>query len=107
MKRYLTIDEETLKKCLRATDEACWGFGNVCDTCPVRDSDHCVEHVEDPCWLSVYNWLTEDVPDRQFYSAATQIYNDGYDSGWNDGRRQLVKQIEEKVGIIRKERDRK
>lgn len=93
MKRYLTIDEETLRKYLKSAAGDCYGL--------------CADNCSDPCWLAVYNRLTEDVPDRNFYSAATQIYNDGYETGWNDGRRHLVKQIEEKAGIIRKERDRK
>lgn len=97
MKRYLTIDGETLKNCLKSAAGDCYTL--------------CGENCNDPCWKSVFNWLMEDVSDPEFYSSATQIfnngYNAGYEDGWNQGRRHLVKQIEEKAGIIRRERDRR
>lgn len=110
MKRYLTIDAATLKKCLKAADEDSCGFDqSVCKICPARESEWRAGRIDDPCWLSIYNWLVEDIEVRGVGNPIfeTPAYQEGFDNGWDQGRRHLVKQIEEKAGIIRKERDRK
>lgn len=109
MKRYLTIDEETMKNCLRSASSNSYGFDiSDCEKCPVQHSYYCLGSIADPCWKSVFNWLTDDVSaGNDEFEKESIIYAHGYNNGWDDGRKALVKAIEEKAGIVRKERDRK
>lgn len=128
MKRYQLMTEDEIKNAiLCAVDKI------SCTYCPAHDDCVCdgKEIIGTNCSSKIIKNIiaeTEDIPPLEFpvykdgfadgYNAAEEHLHDtietahkfaagAYNRGWDDGRRHLVRQIEERAGIIREERKKK
>lgn len=99
MKRYQTITPNELENII-----LCFADRISCSYCPKVDqcaNDEILRNrIGLDCQKLLFNYLFEDVTD-------TNEYNTGYNDGWDAGRKRLIEQIEEKAGIIRKERNKR
>lgn len=113
MKRYQTITPNELENII-----LCFADRISCSYCPKVDqcaNDEILRNrIGLDCQKLLFNYLFEDVTDTSEISIndtwkkyLEEEYENGYNDGWEAGRKRLIEQIEEKAGIIRKERNKR